>query len=85
MAISPLETNTPLLVHADGELTDPIAPQCLEPITWQGPQRCQVGRCVENGQTAGCLALEALKVFDELPAREGFGLFIFVTDDHVLG
>jgi hypothetical protein len=70
------------LVHADGELPNPIAPQSLEPITWQGPQSGQVGRCVENGQPAGCLTFEALKILNKLPAREGFRPLVFVPDYH---
>ena len=83
ISIWPHEANSPLLIDANGVLPRPVALEGFETIARQGAQRSQVRRGIEDGQTLRRLIFKALERLDELPAREGFCLFVSIAQDHL--
>lgn len=79
LAVRPLEADAPLLVDPDRELPGAVASQNLKPVAWQGAQRVERGRGVQDGEAARGLALESLERPDELPLAELFAPLVPVA------
>jgi len=83
LAVWPLETDTPLLIDADGVLPCPIAAHHFKAIAWQPAQGFEGRRGIEDRKPFRGLVFEALERLDELSARKPFGFLVSIAQDHL--
>ena len=83
LAVWPFETDTPLLIDADGVLPCPIAAHRFKAIAWQPVQGFEGRRSIEDRQPFRGLVFEALECLDELAARKLFGFLVSIAQDHL--
>src|SRR5687768_15184250 len=68
--VRPLETDAPLVIDSDAELSMSVAVQRLEPIAGKQHQARSGDRFKHNRQALVCLPLERLKLFDPFTVCE---------------
>jgi hypothetical protein len=84
MAISPPETNPPLIVYADRVLTAPLALQRFEAISRWHPQILDPHCTIEQTQLSQCRDLNVCRQTPAAPAIPDHGRFaVMKAHDHV--
>jgi len=78
-ALGPFETDPPLGVDTDAELSVSIAFQGSETVARQGVQIINSGRGIKHFESFVSLSIEALKLAHKLPAGERLGPFIAIV------
>lgn len=81
-ATRPFETNAPLLVDADAELSGAAALQGFQPVAAQRTQLVQTDCRIEYFEPPIGLAREALKLSDETAFDKGRGPLVPIAQDH---
>jgi hypothetical protein len=70
IAITPLKTNTPLVINANAPLTLPFTPQSLKPVRWWKAKISQLKSCINRIEFHECPLLYAGGKFSRKLAME---------------
>src|SRR5262245_35050341 len=82
VALSPFETDAPLIIDADAVLPLSISAQCFEPVTGQRGEISQRRRRLETVQLQLRRTLNSGKSLDSLALGEFASPFVAVAEDH---
>jgi hypothetical protein len=81
-SLRPLEANTPPSVDPDAVLSVSISSECLQLIAVQGAEGGEIGRGFQDLESAECLSLDSLKLWNSFAGSEIAGSLV-ATIEHV--